>query len=199
MQGSATRLVHRANNAIIQAWPYLGRAQCYVNRAYCWGEGSVLHSCPCPSTWQSSVQKGDEDSRAVSGSGDFRVCEYVASLQELFYESSCCCFEMDHLHHLSGLRGLHRSAWETRFLYTATMSEALLESSGEAGSFPLSSTQPIKLKPQSASGSPCGSPRMSPRSSPRNSPRHSPLLFRKLLMNRSIALQRRFTLAHTPR
>ncbi|XP_053178093.1 cAMP-specific 3',5'-cyclic phosphodiesterase 4D-like isoform X3 [Scomber japonicus] len=39
---------------------------------------------------------------------------------------------------------------------------------------------------------------MSPCDSPRNSPRHSPLLFRKLLMNRSIALQRRFTLAHTP-
>ncbi|XP_037626852.1 cAMP-specific 3',5'-cyclic phosphodiesterase 4D isoform X4 [Sebastes umbrosus] len=78
------------------------------------------------------------------------------------------------------------------------MSEALLENSGEAGSFPLSNTQPIKLKPQSTSGSPCGSPRMSPCNSPRNSPRHSPLLFRKLLMNRSIALQRRFTLAHTP-
>uniref|UniRef100_A0A3Q1BK65 Phosphodiesterase n=1 Tax=Amphiprion ocellaris TaxID=80972 RepID=A0A3Q1BK65_AMPOC len=78
------------------------------------------------------------------------------------------------------------------------MSEALSESSGEAGSFPLSSTQPIKLKPQSPPGSPCGSPRMSPCDSPRNSPRHSPLLFRKLLMNRSIALQRRFTLAHTP-
>ncbi|GAA6235352.1 cAMP-specific 3',5'-cyclic phosphodiesterase 4C isoform X3 [Lates japonicus] len=79
------------------------------------------------------------------------------------------------------------------------MSEALCESSGEAGSFPRSSAQPIKLKPQSASGSPCGSPRMSPCDSPRNSPRHSPLLFRKLLMNRSVALQRRFTLAHTPR
>uniref|UniRef100_A0A3B4UIF0 Phosphodiesterase n=1 Tax=Seriola dumerili TaxID=41447 RepID=A0A3B4UIF0_SERDU len=35
--------------------------------------------------------------------------------------------------------------------------------------------------------------------SPRGSPRNSPLLFRKLLMNRSINLQRRrFTLAHTP-
>uniref|UniRef100_A0A3Q1EQB6 Uncharacterized protein n=1 Tax=Acanthochromis polyacanthus TaxID=80966 RepID=A0A3Q1EQB6_9TELE len=79
------------------------------------------------------------------------------------------------------------------------MSEALGESSGEAGSFPLSSTQPIKQKPQSPPGSPCGSPRMSPCDSPRNSPRLSPLLFRKLLMNRSIALQRRFTLAHTPR
>ncbi|XP_071342158.1 3',5'-cyclic-AMP phosphodiesterase 4C-like isoform X4 [Trachinotus anak] len=78
------------------------------------------------------------------------------------------------------------------------MSESLCESSGDAGSFPCSSTQPIKLKPQSTSGSPCGSPRMSPCDSPRNSPRHSPLLFRKLLMNRSIALQRRFTLAHTP-
>uniref|UniRef100_A0AAZ1XMT5 Uncharacterized protein n=1 Tax=Oreochromis aureus TaxID=47969 RepID=A0AAZ1XMT5_OREAU len=68
-----------------------------------------------------------------------------------------------------------------------------------AGSFPLSSPQPIKLKPQSPSGSPYGSPRMSPGDSPRNSPRHSPLLFRKLLMNRNIALQRRFTLAYTPR
>ncbi|XP_045079463.1 cAMP-specific 3',5'-cyclic phosphodiesterase 4D isoform X2 [Coregonus clupeaformis] len=55
-------------------------------------------------------------------------------------------------------------------------------------------TQPIKLNPRSAGGSPCGSPRMSPRDSPRN----SPLLFRKLLMNRSITLQRRFTLSHTP-
>ncbi|XP_039985118.1 cAMP-specific 3',5'-cyclic phosphodiesterase 4D-like isoform X1 [Xiphias gladius] len=78
------------------------------------------------------------------------------------------------------------------------MSEAFSGISGEAGSFPCSSTQPIKLKPRSASGSPGGSPRMSPCDSPRNSPRHSPLLFRKLLMNRSIALQRRFTLAHTP-
>ncbi|XP_016370051.1 cAMP-specific 3',5'-cyclic phosphodiesterase 4C-like isoform X3 [Sinocyclocheilus rhinocerous] len=39
---------------------------------------------------------------------------------------------------------------------------------------------------------------MSPRDSPRSSPRNSPLLFRRLMMNRSIALQRRFTLAHTP-
>uniref|UniRef100_A0A8C7ZEU3 Phosphodiesterase n=1 Tax=Oryzias sinensis TaxID=183150 RepID=A0A8C7ZEU3_9TELE len=61
-----------------------------------------------------------------------------------------------------------------------------------------SDSQPIKLKPQSPSVSPCGSPRMSPCDSPRSSPRHSPLLFRKLLINRSIALQRRFTLAHTP-
>uniref|UniRef100_A0A3P8WEJ3 Phosphodiesterase n=1 Tax=Cynoglossus semilaevis TaxID=244447 RepID=A0A3P8WEJ3_CYNSE len=51
---------------------------------------------------------------------------------------------------------------------------------------------------QSRSGSPCDSPRMSPRDSPHSSPRHSPMLFRKLLMTRSIALQRRFTLAHTP-
>uniref|UniRef100_A0A673N300 Phosphodiesterase n=1 Tax=Sinocyclocheilus rhinocerous TaxID=307959 RepID=A0A673N300_9TELE len=46
--------------------------------------------------------------------------------------------------------------------------------------------------------SPTGSPKMSPRDSPRSSPRNSPLLFRRLMMNRSIALQRRFTLAHTP-
>ncbi|MFT7808776.1 cAMP-specific 3',5'-cyclic phosphodiesterase 4C isoform X1 [Arapaima gigas] len=52
----------------------------------------------------------------------------------------------------------------------------------------------IKLKPRSSGGSPGDSPNMSPRDSPRN----SPLLFRKLMMNRSIALQRRFTLAHTP-
>uniref|UniRef100_A0A673CFR9 Uncharacterized protein n=1 Tax=Sphaeramia orbicularis TaxID=375764 RepID=A0A673CFR9_9TELE len=74
------------------------------------------------------------------------------------------------------------------------MSETFWESSGEAAS-----SQPIKLKPQSTSASPCGSPRMSPCNSPLNSPRHSPLLFRKLMMNRSITLQRRFTLAHTPR
>uniref|UniRef100_A0A8D3D227 Phosphodiesterase n=1 Tax=Scophthalmus maximus TaxID=52904 RepID=A0A8D3D227_SCOMX len=47
-------------------------------------------------------------------------------------------------------------------------------------------------------GSPGGSPKSSPRDSPHASPRNSPVLFRKLLMNRSINLQRRrFTLAHT--
>uniref|UniRef100_A0A3Q3DZ15 Uncharacterized protein n=1 Tax=Labrus bergylta TaxID=56723 RepID=A0A3Q3DZ15_9LABR len=91
--------------------------------------------------------------------------------------------------------------WSSAFdkLFYSNMSEALWEISGEADCVPLSSPQPIQLKPRSASGSPCGSPRMSPCDSPRNSPRHSPVLFRKLLMNRSIALQRRFTLAHTPR
>ncbi|XP_053186261.1 cAMP-specific 3',5'-cyclic phosphodiesterase 4D isoform X2 [Scomber japonicus] len=53
----------------------------------------------------------------------------------------------------------------------------------------------IQLIPRSKTGSPGGSPKDSPRASPRN----SPLLFRKLMMNRSINLQRRrFTLAHTP-
>uniref|UniRef100_A0A4W4HCD4 Phosphodiesterase n=1 Tax=Electrophorus electricus TaxID=8005 RepID=A0A4W4HCD4_ELEEL len=52
------------------------------------------------------------------------------------------------------------------------------------------------MRPRSSGGSPCSSP--TSRQSPRNSPRNSPLLFRKLLMNRSIVLQRRFTLAHTP-
>ncbi|XP_051556688.1 cAMP-specific 3',5'-cyclic phosphodiesterase 4C-like isoform X2 [Myxocyprinus asiaticus] len=55
----------------------------------------------------------------------------------------------------------------------------------------------LKLIPKGIS--PTGSPKMSPRDSPRSSPRNSPLLFRRLMMNRSIALQRRFTLAHTPR
>ncbi|KYO30860.1 cAMP-specific 3',5'-cyclic phosphodiesterase 4D-like [Alligator mississippiensis] len=41
-----------------------------------------------------------------------------------------------------------------------------------------------------------GSPGASPGTSPRNSPRNSPVLFRKLLMNQSIRLQRRFTVAH---
>ena len=58
----------------------------------------------------------------------------------------------------------------------------------------------IQLMPRTRAGSPAGSPKSSPRDSPRGSPRNSPLLFRKLLMNRSINLQRRrFTLAHTPR
>lgn len=59
MLDTASSPVVPANNAIIQAWPYLGRAQCYVNKAFCWGEGSVLHSCPCPSTVlaESSAQK----------------------------------------------------------------------------------------------------------------------------------------------
>uniref|UniRef100_A0A4W6F703 Phosphodiesterase n=1 Tax=Lates calcarifer TaxID=8187 RepID=A0A4W6F703_LATCA len=57
----------------------------------------------------------------------------------------------------------------------------------------------IQLMPRSKTGSPGGSPKSSPKDSPRGSPRNSPLLFRKLLMNRSINLQRRrFTLAHTP-
>ncbi|XP_029930252.1 cAMP-specific 3',5'-cyclic phosphodiesterase 4D isoform X2 [Myripristis murdjan] len=57
----------------------------------------------------------------------------------------------------------------------------------------------IQLLPRSIAGSPGGSPKVSPKDSPRGSPRNSPLLFRKLLMNRSITLQRRrFTLAHTP-
>ncbi|XP_023699536.1 3',5'-cyclic-AMP phosphodiesterase 4C isoform X1 [Paramormyrops kingsleyae] len=47
-------------------------------------------------------------------------------------------------------------------------------------------TQPVKLQARSGGAS------------PKMSPRNSPLLFRKLMMNRSIALQRRFTLAHTP-
>ncbi|KAM3866307.1 3',5'-cyclic-AMP phosphodiesterase 4C [Diretmus argenteus] len=52
---------------------------------------------------------------------------------------------------------------------------------------------------RSKAGSPGGSPKISPKDSPRASPRNSPLLFRKLMMNRSISLQRRrFTLAHTP-
>ncbi|KAK9539032.1 hypothetical protein VZT92_004166 [Zoarces viviparus] len=53
----------------------------------------------------------------------------------------------------------------------------------------------IQLMPRS----PGGSPKSSPKDSPRGSPRNSPLLFRKLLMNRSINQRRRFTLAHTPR
>lgn len=54
----------------------------------------------------------------------------------------------------------------------------------------------IKLLPRSKAGSPGSSPKDSPRGSPRN----SPLLFRKMMANRSINLQRRrFTLAHTPR
>ncbi|KAM6990320.1 3',5'-cyclic-AMP phosphodiesterase 4C isoform 4-T4 [Tautogolabrus adspersus] len=57
----------------------------------------------------------------------------------------------------------------------------------------------IQLIPRSKAGSPTGSPKNSPKHSPLGSPRNSPLLFRKLLMNRSINLQRRrFTLAHTP-
>ncbi|XP_041281723.1 cAMP-specific 3',5'-cyclic phosphodiesterase 4C-like isoform X1 [Onychostruthus taczanowskii] len=40
------------------------------------------------------------------------------------------------------------------------------------------------------------SPGASPAASPRSSPRNSPVLFRKLLMNQSIRLQRRFTVAH---
>ncbi|KAM4552870.1 3',5'-cyclic-AMP phosphodiesterase 4C isoform 4-T4 [Odontesthes bonariensis] len=62
------------------------------------------------------------------------------------------------------------------------------------GSLPI-----IQLLSRSKAGLAAGSPKISPKDSPRGSPRNSPLLFRKLLMNRSINLQRRrFTLAHTP-
>ena len=65
------------------------------------------------------------------------------------------------------------------------------EGSWECGS-PSARTQPIRLRSRSGASSPAaGSPGMSPR--------NSPLLFRKLQMNRSITLQRRFTLAYTPR
>ncbi|XP_052333101.1 cAMP-specific 3',5'-cyclic phosphodiesterase 4D isoform X3 [Oncorhynchus keta] len=80
------------------------------------------------------------------------------------------------------------------------MSEACSESSEEERSeeqseeVSVSRLPVIQLKPRS----PGTSPKMSPHDSPRGSPRNSPLLFRKLLMNRSISLQRRFTLAHTP-
>ncbi|XP_012683725.1 cAMP-specific 3',5'-cyclic phosphodiesterase 4D isoform X2 [Clupea harengus] len=64
------------------------------------------------------------------------------------------------------------------------------EGSWECGS-PSARTQPIRLRSRSGASSPAaGSPGMSPR--------NSPLLFRKLQMNRSITLQRRFTLAYTP-
>ncbi|XP_061871143.1 cAMP-specific 3',5'-cyclic phosphodiesterase 4C [Colius striatus] len=48
------------------------------------------------------------------------------------------------------------------------------------------------MEPTAAGPSPAPSPCASPRASPRN----SPVLFRKLLMNQSIRLQRRFTVAH---
>lgn len=62
VQDAASSPEVRANNVIIQAWPYLGRAQCYVNRAYCRGEGTLLHSCPRPSTGLlgGSVEKSHE-------------------------------------------------------------------------------------------------------------------------------------------
>lgn len=80
------------------------------------------------------------------------------------------------------------------------MSEVVWEEDSEERDPPtMTETQPIQLKPRSSGGSPASSPMMSPRNSPLSSPRNSPLLFRKLMMNRSLALQRRFTLAHTPR
>lgn len=88
--------------------------------------------------------------------------------------------------------------WSQQAAGKSTMSEPPQQTTGETGSFPVCHSPAFQLKPRK-SCSPCGSPRMSPCGSPRSSPRHSPLLFRKLLMNRSIALQRRFTLAHTPR
>ncbi|XP_076151549.1 3',5'-cyclic-AMP phosphodiesterase 4C isoform X4 [Alosa pseudoharengus] len=76
------------------------------------------------------------------------------------------------------------------------MSEVFSESSEEERA--VSRAALPKLKARSKGSSPTGSPRMSPRDSPRSSPRNSPLLFRRLMMNRSITQLRRFTLAHTP-
>ncbi|KAL1280312.1 hypothetical protein QQF64_014912 [Cirrhinus molitorella] len=81
----------------------------------------------------------------------------------------------------------YQSSWNS-----AVMSDVLSESPEEERP-----QRPTHLKLRVSS--PTGSPKMSPRDSPRSSPRNSPLLFRRLMMNRSIALQRRFTLAHTPR
>ncbi|XP_068195935.1 3',5'-cyclic-AMP phosphodiesterase 4C isoform X2 [Antennarius striatus] len=89
----------------------------------------------------------------------------------------------------------------------STMSEPCSESSEEEQSEAEERPQDqrmtrlpiIQLMPRSKAGSPAGSPKISPKNSPRGSPRNSPLLFRKLMMNRTINLQRRrFTLAHTP-
>jgi len=80
------------------------------------------------------------------------------------------------------------------------MSELCSESSEEEQAEVVTRLPIIQLMPRSRGGSPGGSPKISPKDSPRGSPRNSPLLFRRLLMNRSINLQRRrFTLAHTPR
>ncbi|XP_051791001.1 cAMP-specific 3',5'-cyclic phosphodiesterase 4D-like isoform X2 [Erpetoichthys calabaricus] len=56
---------------------------------------------------------------------------------------------------------------------------------------PLGRAQPVKLKMPRSRGN-------SPAASPKNSPRNSPLLFRKLMVNQSIRLRRRFTVAHAP-
>lgn len=122
------------------------------------------------------------------------ICVFMISRLD-----GCLCFSSERmLLFLDGWTGKPLRTETASYSFHSNMNEALMESSAEAGCMRLCNPQAIQLKPQS-SRSPCGSPRMSPCNSPRNSPRHSPLLFRKLLMSRSIALQRRFTLAHTPR
>uniref|UniRef100_A0A8B9JZM0 Phosphodiesterase n=1 Tax=Astyanax mexicanus TaxID=7994 RepID=A0A8B9JZM0_ASTMX len=79
------------------------------------------------------------------------------------------------------------------------MSQTLAENSEEDKGRDRPSYLPLKPSANTSRGSsPAGSPKMSPRDSPRISPRNSPLLFRTIRINRSIAPQRRFTLAHTP-
>lgn len=166
------------NSTIIQAWPYLARAQSCVNKARC--RGRVIHQqnhshSPlwiCPPRKKTSMNIQDT----------VKMYLWISSERQLLY--------------WDGEPG--QRLWTPKAAGKGTMSEPPQQTSGEGGCFPVCNPPALQLKPQT-SRSPCGSPRMSPCGSPRSSPRHSPLLFRKLLMSRSIALQRRFTLAHTPR
>lgn len=193
---SPGQTVVRTNNTIIQAWPYLDWTQCYVNRTYWWGEGSLQRPCLCPCTlladklrfssshkcpWVSCLPWGDGlESRCWTSSGKTQLLWDGQTWQRARTERA--------LRH-------KRLIWNH---LGSNMTEASWENSENAGSLSFSYSQPIQAKPQ-LSRSPHGSPTMSPCGSPRKLPHLSPLLFRKLQMNRSIALERRFTLAHTPR
>ncbi|XP_064252165.1 3',5'-cyclic-AMP phosphodiesterase 4C isoform X2 [Passer domesticus] len=68
-----------------------------------------------------------------------------------------------------------------------TAARSLLRTGGSAAAPPARGSLSRAMLP---------TPGASPAASPRSSPRNSPVLFRKLLMNQSIRLQRRFTVAH---
>lgn len=72
-----------------------------------------------------------------------------------------------------------------------TAARFLLRTGGSAASPPARGSLSRAMLPTTH-----GSPGASPATSPRGSPRSSPVFFRKLLMNQSIRLQRRFTVAH---
>lgn len=195
---SAGQTVLRTNSTIIQAWPYLDWTERCVNKTYWWGEGSLHLSCLCPCTLlaDSSV----EDELRFSSS---HKCLWVSCILWGDGLESRCKTSSDKTLLLWDGRTWQRARTERASRHKrlilnplrGNMTEASWENFEKAGSLSFSNSN---FNPE-LSRSPRGSPTLSPCDSSRKLPHLSPLLFRKFQINRSVALQRRFTLAHTPR